>query len=109
MSECTHRNIGAWYAENCPVDFWACEKCHLKFVPITKEIELERELAAAVARVAELERDVGRWKFAWENDLVLHQWNGEWWCTRTDFRRDEHEYQKAPTKEAAIDSAMVAK
>jgi hypothetical protein len=135
MNYCTHRNIQAWKYEDGPADFWSCVDCQLKFAPITREIELERELAAAqaqinafymgtpearllamtkerdvaLARLEELERDAARWRFAWEHDLVLHQWDGMWWCTRTDFCRNEHDYPEAATKEAAIDAAMEAK
>jgi len=69
------------------------------YVQAEKCREIERELAAARA-------DAARWKFAWEHDLMLHMWDGAWWCSRVDVFDDTHEYPKAATAEAAIDAAM---
>jgi len=56
VTDCTHRNIQAWSYPDGPADFWSCADCKLKFVPITREIELERELAAARAELLEQAR-----------------------------------------------------
>lgn len=52
MTNCTHRNIQAWSYPDGPADFWSCADCSLKFVPITREIELELAAARADAEKA---------------------------------------------------------
>jgi hypothetical protein len=64
MTNCTHRNIQAWSYPDGPADFWSCANCSLKFVPITREIELERELAAA-------QKDAARYRWLVELDAAI--------------------------------------
>jgi len=47
MSECKHTRVTQFfYTENLePCGLWACAECKLKFVPIDRELELEKENA----------------------------------------------------------------
>jgi hypothetical protein len=51
MSDCKHTDIDVYFLhDGTPAQFWACSNCMVKFVPITNELRLERDLAAAVER-----------------------------------------------------------
>lgn len=47
MSECKHTRVTQFfYTENLePCGLWACAECKLKFVPIDRELELEKQNA----------------------------------------------------------------
>ncbi len=57
MSDCQHEKILTWRStDGEPVRLWSCTECNTKFVPITNELRLERDLAAAVERIEQLSR-----------------------------------------------------
>jgi hypothetical protein len=77
MQTCKHERVLTFHYEvdGNPAPLWACPECDLKFVPITNELRLERELAAAVTRVAELERDAERYRWLRDHrqlEVLLH-------------------------------------
>ena len=51
MSTCTHDHIDVYFLhDGTPAKFWACSNCMVKFVPITNELRLERDLARALTQ-----------------------------------------------------------
>ena len=50
MSTCTHDDIDVYFLhDGTPAKFWGCANCMVKFVPITNELRLERDIADARA------------------------------------------------------------
>ena len=59
MSDCQHKQIVTWRStDGEPVRLWSCTECDIKFVPITNELRLEHDLAAAVERAERAEADL---------------------------------------------------
>ena len=55
MSECQHRSISTFYHTESgdPSGLWACAECSRRFVPIDRELALEKENAKLRERLAQ--------------------------------------------------------
>lgn len=63
------------------------------------------DAADLAVKLAELQREVERWKWMWNKDADMRHWDGQYWVVRDG---DDIEYPKRPTFEEAIDAAIDA-